>query len=260
MKYVSKKIKTGIHGLDEVLFGGIPKGAIVLVSGATGTGKTILCLEFVYNGAKLFKEPGVFLSTEQNEEDLKNQLKSFGWNCDFLIKKNLLHLEKIDVGKSDDVVEKVTEIVKKTKAKRLVVDSLTTLTEFLSPAEIERKDGVELIKTVEKIFPIPLSEGLVTKSILFRLMESLKELKCTTLVTSELPEKGNWLSRDTVSEFICDGVIEMRYLGIAGSDMRNLRVRKMRYSDHMKAYVPYVITKRKGIVLKPEEAMAVLMR
>ena len=70
----------------------------------------------------------------------------------------------------------MTEIIKKRKAKRLVLDSLTTLTEFLSPAEIEEKDGIELIRTVEKIFPIPLSEGIVTKSILFKLMERLKGL------------------------------------------------------------------------------------
>jgi circadian clock protein KaiC len=177
MKYVTKKVKTGVSGLDKVLNGGIPKGSIILISGATGTGKTILCLEFVYHGAKMFKEPGVFLSTEQSEEDLKNQLKSFGWDCDSLIKKNLLYIEKIDLTKCGDVVEKVTSIVQKTKAKRLVLDSLTTLTEFLSPAEIEEKDGIELIKTIEKIFPIPLSEGLVTKSILFRLIGKLKNLK-----------------------------------------------------------------------------------
>jgi KaiC/GvpD/RAD55 family RecA-like ATPase len=260
MRYRLKKVKTGISGLDKILFGGIPKGSIVLVSGAAGTGKTILCLEFVYHGAKKFNEPGVFLSTEQNEEDLKNQLRSFGWECDPLVKKGLLTIKKIEIGGSNDIIEEVAKLVKKTKAKRLVIDSLTTFTEFLSPIEIEERGGIELIKTVEKIFPIPLSESLVAKGILFKLMDNLKKLKCTTLVTSELPEKGNWLSRDTVSEFICDGVIELQYLGIVGSDVRNLRIRKMRYTDHMKNYIPYEIVPKKGIVLKPEEAMAVLMR
>jgi circadian clock protein KaiC len=69
----------------------------------------------------------------------------------------------------------------------------------------------------------------VAKTTLFRLIGELKKLNCTTLLTSELPEQGNWLSRDTVSEFICDGVIILRYLEYAAGGMpRSMLVRKMR--------------------------------
>jgi len=229
MAYKIQKIKTGISGLDKILLGGIPKGSSVLISGAAGTGKTIFCLEYIFKGAKLFKEPSVFVTTEQNEEELKNQLKAFGWDPDPLIKKNLLRIVKIDIIKGDNFIGKITKIVEQIKAKRLVIDSLTTLSEFFASAEIEGKRGVELIKTVESIVPIPLSESLVAKTTLFKLIEELKNLNCTTLVTSELPEQGNWLSRDTVSEFICDGVIILRYLEYAAGGMpRSMLVRKMR--------------------------------
>jgi len=229
MVYKIQKIKTGISGLDKILIGGIPKGSTVLVSGAAGTGKTIFCLEFVYRGANKFKEPSVFVTTEQSIEELKNQLKSFGWDPDILIKKNLLRIERINIIKGDNFVGKITKLVKEIKAKRLVIDSLTTLSEFFASADIEGKRGVELIKTVESIVPIPLSESLVAKTTLFKLIEELKNLNCTTLVTSELPEQGNWLSRDTVSEFICDGVIILRYLEYAAGGMpRSMLVRKMR--------------------------------
>jgi circadian clock protein KaiC len=229
MAYKIEKIKTGIGELDKILLGGIPKGSTVLVSGAAGTGKTIFCLEFAYKGAQTFKEPSVYITTEQSEEELKKQLKTFGWDPEPLIKKNLLKIIKIDIIKGDSYINKITNIVKQIKAKRLVVDSLTTLSEFFVSADIEEKRGVELIKTIENIFPIPLSESLVAKTILFRLIGELKKLNCTTLLTSELPEQGNWLSRDTVSEFICDGVIILRYLEYAAGGMpRSILVRKMR--------------------------------
>lgn len=51
-------VKTGSGGLDFMLSGGIPRGNIVLLEGAIGTGKTTLALEFVYRGATQFGEPG----------------------------------------------------------------------------------------------------------------------------------------------------------------------------------------------------------
>jgi circadian clock protein KaiC len=229
MAYKTEKIKTGMDELDKILIGGIPKGNTVLITGATGTGKTIFCLEYVYKGAKIFKEPSVYITTEQNEEDLIKQLKTFGWNPEPLVKKNLLRIVKIDITKGDNYIDRITKIVKQMKAKRLVVDSLTTLTEFFISADIDEKKGVELIKTIESIIPVPLSESLVAKTTLFKLIGELKNLNCTTLLTSELPEQGNWLSRDTVSEFICDGVIILRYLEYAAGGMpRSILVRKMR--------------------------------
>ena len=57
-------LKTGIKGLDEVLFGGVPRGNIILVAGTAGTGKTTLGVEFVYRGAREFNEPGVIVLFE----------------------------------------------------------------------------------------------------------------------------------------------------------------------------------------------------
>lgn len=245
-----KRVKTGISGLDNALFGGIPEGSTVLISGAAGTGKTILCLQYIYNGASKFKEPGVFLTTEEDVVNLKNQLKDFGMNPEPLIKKNLLRIERIDVSLGDDFIDIITDLVKKIKAKRLVIDTLTTLTEFVSPVEMEKKRGVELISTIERIFPIPISSRMLAKRTLYNLMNSLKKLKCTTFVTSELPEKSRWLSRDTVSEFICDGVIVLNYLEYAaGGIPRTLIIRKMRRTNHGMDIYPIEITK-KGLVVK----------
>ena len=60
-----QKCPTGIQGLDEITLGGIPKGRPTLVTGAAGSGKTLIALEFLVKGATLYNEPGVFMAFEE---------------------------------------------------------------------------------------------------------------------------------------------------------------------------------------------------
>src|SRR5216117_1670760 len=76
----SDLVKTGIKGLDEVLFGGIPRGNIILVAGSAGTGKTTLGVEFVYRGARQFNEPGVIVLFEVAPDKLIRDAALFGWD------------------------------------------------------------------------------------------------------------------------------------------------------------------------------------
>src|SRR3982750_3118562 len=65
-----QKAPTGITGLDEITFGGLPKGRPTLVCGTAGAGKTMLAAEFIIRGATQFGEPGVFMMFEENAEEL----------------------------------------------------------------------------------------------------------------------------------------------------------------------------------------------
>ncbi len=253
-----QKVKTGIPGLDKILYGGVPQGKIVLLSGGAGTGKSILSLEYIYRGAKEFKEPGVYISTEQSEEEFLTQAKEFGWDVEPLLKKNLIKIIKLDVAKGGNYLKVIKDAVNKVKAKRLVIDSLTTLTEFLTPIEIKKSKGTELIDLIENIFPVPVTENLIVKSILLRFLADLRKLNCTTLVTSELPEQSNFLSRDTVSEFLCDGVIVLYFVGIGGEETNHLQIRKMRYSRFIRGYFPLKFTD-KGLEVT-EESISILMK
>src|SRR5437899_1540819 len=73
-------VKTGINGLDEILFGGFPRGNTILVSGAAGTGKTKLGVEFVYRGARHFHEPGMIVLFEVAPDKLVRDAALFGWD------------------------------------------------------------------------------------------------------------------------------------------------------------------------------------
>ena len=74
-----EKITTGIKGLD-VITGGIPRGSSVLVAGGTGCGKSILATQFVYEGAKQFKEPGLMVALETHTQDIMLNMESFNWD------------------------------------------------------------------------------------------------------------------------------------------------------------------------------------
>jgi len=72
--------ETGIDGLDEILNGGIVTNSTTLVSGNPGAGKSILCLQFIYNGVKLYDEKGIYLSFEEDAEDLREAAESLGFD------------------------------------------------------------------------------------------------------------------------------------------------------------------------------------
>jgi circadian clock protein KaiC len=246
-----ERVKTGVEGLDQALNGGIPKGNVVLVSGSAGTGKTLLCLSFVYYGATKFKEPGIYVSTDQTEEELRAEASNFGWDLEALEKKKMLKLYHVDVTKEEDLhyLQKIDKIAKEIKAKRIALDSLTTLTEFLAPVEL--KKGTKLFEVLDTLSPVAISESLFVKNVVMKIIKHLKATKCTCMLTSELPEEGNWLSRDTVSEFLVDGVITLRPFKYARSDI-DLVVVKLRYGSHSKDLYKIYITE-KGVEVKPAE-------
>src|SRR5690242_13955118 len=64
------KAPTGIHGLDEITGGGLPRGRPTLICGSAGCGKTLLAMEFLVRGAMQYDEPGVFVAFEENATEL----------------------------------------------------------------------------------------------------------------------------------------------------------------------------------------------
>lgn len=73
-------VRTGIRGFDGILDGGLPRGNLVLIDGAIGTGKTTLGVEFVYRGAHEFDEPGIIVLFDISEEKLLRDAEGFGWD------------------------------------------------------------------------------------------------------------------------------------------------------------------------------------
>jgi len=74
-----ERIKTGIPGMDELLYGGIPKRNVVLLSGGPGTGKTIFSQQYVYYGLTR-GEPGVYVALEEHPVQIRKNMSVLGWD------------------------------------------------------------------------------------------------------------------------------------------------------------------------------------
>jgi len=135
--------KTGIDGLDQILNGGIVKNSTTLVSGNPGAGKSILGLQFIYNGVEQFDEKGIFLSFEENEEDIREAAESIGfekWNeyvesGDIKVYDKQVLLRENDFTSSLDLL---LDDIQGENYQRLVLDSLTMFQLFFENEQEKR--------------------------------------------------------------------------------------------------------------------------
>jgi len=211
------RIPTGIPGLDKLIEGGFIKGSTILLSGGTGTGKTILSLQFLLEGLKR-GENCMYISLEQKPDDVVNDVMRFGWNLEEYVKKKELLVEYHDPFKITDITSPLIDKIKDHKIHRIVIDSTSVMGLYF-------KDAFEVRKQM------------------FKLINGLKEVGVTSVLTAELPEENKKLSRFGVEEFVVDGVIILQFLGLGGKSSFNMQVRKMRRTEHKKESYPFEIGK-----------------
>lgn len=208
------RVTTGIPKLDSLIDGGFLNQTMVMVTGGTGTGKTIFCLQFLVEGLKK-GEPCVYLSLEEEPEEIKADARQFGWELDKYEEKGLFRIVHHDPFETDVSTILVNQI-ESIKAKRLVIDSMSMLGLYMKDQATVRKQ-------------------------LGKLMKSVKNAGCTSIVTSEIIEESKALSRFGVEEFVVDGVIILNYLGIGEETNRSMQIRKMRRTNHGKDIYPFKI-------------------
>ena len=97
----SPKATSGIRGLDEITRGGLPNGRPTLVCGGPGSGKTLLALTFLVNGALQFDEPGVLMTFEENGEEIASDVASLGFDLPELVAAQKLAVDYVRVERSE---------------------------------------------------------------------------------------------------------------------------------------------------------------
>jgi KaiC/GvpD/RAD55 family RecA-like ATPase len=228
------RVRTGIFGLDELIEGGFPAGGCVLVSGKIGTGKSIFVTQYIARGITEYEEPGVLVSFERDKEDLYRDASAFGWQLQSLEKEAGLHIlggsmprvvGKMRKAKAtiEDLISEIVETVETSESKRMALERVELLAMF-SPDEFE--------------FKLQLGD----------LRERLRELGCTSVLTSEVREGQEELSRVGAEE-IADGVIVLYYEGEGLTRDRALEIRKMRGTKHSNQLHFFDITGN-GIVMR----------
>src|SRR5215203_7292785 len=132
-----RKAATGIHGLDEITNGGLPRGRPTLVCGAAGCGKTMLAAEFLICGAVRFNEPGVFMMFEESAAELTENVRSLGFDLDKLQKQkkialDFVHIERSEIEETGEydlegLFIRLEHAVNQIGAKRVVLDTIEAL-------------------------------------------------------------------------------------------------------------------------------------
>jgi len=235
---LSRKIGTGISGLDELVGGGFPEGRVILVIGGPGAGKTIMCSQFLYKGIYENQENGVFVSLDESKDHFLSEMQKFGWN--FRKAEDEGKFAFVDATRMSRVAmlkEKLyKEEARSLRGKQLSIDRLIED----SQARIKRVDAkrvaVDTLAALVYRFPDPIER----RTSVVDLIESLADLGVTSLVTTELGYLG--LERNAVEEeFLVHGVIMMQTLFSGGTTTRAIQVEKMREAKVNPSLVPYSI-------------------
>ena len=232
------KALTGVRGLDEVTRGGLPRGRPTLVCGGPGSGKTLLALTFLVNGAVRFDEPGVLMTFEENGDEIASDVASLGFDLPGLIAAKKIAVDYVRVERSE--IEETGEYdleglfvrldyaIQTVGAKRVVLD------------------------TIESLFAGLSNDGIL-RSELRRLFRWLKDRGMTAVITGERGD--GLLTRQGLEEYVSDAVILLDHRVHDQTSTRRLRVVKYRGSHHGTNEYPFLIG-TDGISVLPVSSLA----
>lgn len=228
-----RKCPTGIQGLDQITNGGIPQGRPTLVCGKSGSGKTLMAMEFLVRGASQYDEPGVFMSFEESAHELVENVASLGWDIPYLIAERRIAIDYVQIDRSqtqetgeydlEALFVRLGHAIDTLKAKRVVLDTLEVLFGGLTNAAIVRAE-------IRRLFLWLKSKGV------------------TAMITAEGGE--NTITRHGLEEYVSDCVIVLDQRIQNELSTRRLHILKYRGSRHGANEYPFLI-EEEGISVLP---------
>ncbi|HEX7808653.1 MAG TPA: ATPase domain-containing protein, partial [Thermoanaerobaculia bacterium] len=220
------KAPTGIAGLDEITGGGLPRGRTTLLVGGSGSGKTILALQFLVNGAQQHGEPGIFVAFEETPGRIVANAGTFGWKLEELQQGKLYF---IDAQPAPDLVQSGTfdlsgmlaalgAKAEEMGAKRIVFDALDIVLALLPDASAQRRE-------------------------IYRLHAWLLAHEMTGIVTLKAGSDDNGANGQPFAfmQFMVDCAVILNHTVVLGVSQRNLRVQKYRGSSFDENESPFLI-------------------
>jgi circadian clock protein KaiC len=249
--------KTGIPGFDDLISKGIPPGRNILIAGGPGTGKTIFCLQSLYNVARMGKDC-LYITFEETPVSLIQHMKGFGWRFKVAGGKEAPWTLAIESpGKRGKIVIARQDPFKIARS----VEAL--LAKAAGHLRIKMEGIPELIPSTVKPYMIALDSISALESAfvgkpehyriyieqLFRLFE---ETGATTFLITETEEAPSRFSKTGVEEFLADGVFVLYNFKVRDTRARAIEILKLRGAEHERKIVPFTIGKS-GMEVFPNE-------
>ncbi|MDW7650305.1 MAG: ATPase domain-containing protein [Bacillota bacterium] len=208
-RQTSERISTGLPQLDEMTAGGIPRGSTTLVSGASGTGKTLLALHFIYAGL-LAGESVLFVTFEENPQQILHGTSSMGLDLHAFINSDKLHFLYVSPMELnvDEHIFDIQNLAEECGVSRIVIDSISS-------------------------FELGMTDKVKYTDYIWAMTDYFKVQGINVLLTHEMhdSQQVTELTKHGIS-FVADNVILLRYLEQGFDIKRYLRVVKMRSSNH----------------------------
>ena len=226
------RVTTGIIGLDNKMEGGFVENSVNLITGKTGTGKTAFCSSFLHKGAQKH-QPGIYLTTEERKKDLKNDIEAmFGWDMDELEEKGLVKIISLKPMFPSKEIENLNRLVK------------SYISDLLDNVEdnVEEMDAQRIVIDSVSVIEMFISDEYLSRVALSSLMNNLRELNVTAVLTGTVPETSEGLSGGGIIEYLVDTVVKLEFMPVAEEHKRTLSIRKMRRTDHSVMVMPFDIT------------------
>lgn len=225
------KVSSGIAGFDILSRGGLPKGRATLVAGSPGSAKTIFATQFLIAGLQA-NEPAVFVTFEESPEDIRRNMLPLGWDiARWEGEGRWLFVDCREHDSDQGVIGtysleplslRIKHAINRIGGQRLVIDSLAAL----------------LLR-----FP----DQNTIRGEIQRVLNSLKELNMTAIITAERVDEYGPISRDEVEAFVCDNVIVMRHVLEHETRHRSIEILKYRGTAHGRGEIPFTIGSDIGI-------------
>jgi KaiC/GvpD/RAD55 family RecA-like ATPase len=229
-KVVQDKVKTGVPGFDSLIEGGLERKSVVVLAGEAGSGKTTFAMQYLYSGAALYKEPGLYITFEEQKQSLFRHMVRMGWDFEKLEKEKKIFVLEYPPHEVESFINEgnvIEDLIRENGIQRVVIDSVTSLV-LLREDEYKRRQA--LLKTID----------------------SLRKWGATTILLSEAQMKGKRMNVRFGIEYLADGLVLIYNIRKGDARELALEVSKMRGTAHERKLCLMKIT-AKGIVLYPNQ-------
>ncbi|AEA47755.1 RAD55 family ATPase [Archaeoglobus veneficus] len=181
---------TGIDRLDEVLRGGIPVPSLVLLLGDVGTGKSVICQQFLYKQAQMGLY-SVYLCIDHPPEEVRENMRSLGWNTEKLEEEGLLKFIDLFLGRGYDYEYICSTLEKYIKeSNRFVVDSISSIAFIYG-----EKLAYDLIQKIQGWNREGRGVGIINavRGMHSQSFEVALQQACSNVILLEMKENGRFL-------------------------------------------------------------------